>query len=277
MNRWTLGVVMCLAGCAQGEWTLNVLSYNVRYGTAKDGENNWEHRRELLTGVLRKQAPDLFGTQECLDFQAEYIAAQLPEYRWLGIGREKDGQGEMTAIFYRKADFVPVETGHFWLSAQPSVPGSKSWDSSLPRIASWALFHHPGTGRFVRFVNTHFDHKGAQAREESARLLVRKFAEWGESVPIVLTGDFNANAEDSAPWKTLNESGLGDARLSAQKVEGPVTTWCGFETPKADGARIDWIFAPRGWTVLSYQCLDFNQDGRYPSDHLPVTARFAVK
>ena len=113
---------------------VRVMSFNIRYGTANDGDNHWERRKEFLVRTLQAFAPDLLGTQETEGFQRDYLARQLPDYDVLGVGRN-DGResGEMMALYFKKARFEKIAGDHFWLSETPSQAGSKSWDSSLPR------------------------------------------------------------------------------------------------------------------------------------------------
>jgi hypothetical protein len=104
--------------------------------------------------------------------QAEYIAAQLPEYHWIGIGREADGGGEMSAVFYRKALLNPVAADHFWLSETPDTPGSRSWDTACTRMATHVRFWHRETHLFFDCYNTHMDHESEAARVNGAKIAV---------------------------------------------------------------------------------------------------------
>src|SRR3954453_19665447 len=117
---------------------VRVMSFNIRYGTAKDGENAWEKRKEFLAETVAAFDPDLLGTQETLAFQRDFLAAKLAGYGVFAAGRD-DGKeaGEMAALFYREARFEKLAGGHFWLSETPDVPGSKGWDAALPRVATW--------------------------------------------------------------------------------------------------------------------------------------------
>lgn len=252
---------------------LTVMSYNVRHGSADDGPDAWKHRREHLANLIQDHAPDVIGTQECLDFQAAYLVEQLPQYAWIGLGRQADGTGEMTAILYQPARLLPLETGHLWLSETPDRPGSKSWDSSLPRIASWVKFHDRTTGRAFFLYNTHFDHRGEIARLESARLLEARIGERHPDDLVVVTGDFNAQAETSAPWKALTAGGLRDTWTAADETRGEPNTWNGFEMPEPGQARrIDWILVSKGAHVPACEIDGRHRDGRFPSDHMPVIA-----
>ena len=265
------------SACAQDR-ELKVMSFNIRYGTAFDGDNSWGHRRELLVETVKAYEPDVLGLQECLGFQADYIDQALPGYRWIGIGREKDLEGEMTPIFYKGKSLAPMASGHFWLSESPSVPGSVSWDSSLTRMASWIRFRNRKSGTEFTIFNTHFDHRGSVAREKSAELLASRVTEVCAKTPVIVMGDFNAVAEKSVPWKVFNGAGLKDTWLEALEREGPETTWSGFKAPRSDsGKRIDWVLCCGSLQVLHCETVVYNDAGRYPSDHFPVFARLKLE
>lgn len=272
---WSLPLFLVVVAPAVQAFECSVMTFNVRLGTAKDGPNAWEHRRDLLVDTIKKAEPDIIGTQECLDFQAAYMVSALPEYRWIGLGRQADGTGEMTAVLYRKDLLLPVAVSHHWLSETPEVPGSKSWDSSLPRIATRIKFIHIESGKPLVAMNTHFDHKGAEARRESARLLARMAR--AETLPMVVMGDFNALGGASAPWEALTDGGLLDAWDVATETAGPANTWNGFGVePITEDRRIDWILVSAGIEVRHCAIMDDQREDRYPSDHFPVFARLTV-
>ena len=79
---------------AQESPRLSVMSFNLRYGTANDGENRWELSRELVFDVIREGSPDVLGTQEALRFQLDELGAAFPEYAEIGVGRDDDGRGQ---------------------------------------------------------------------------------------------------------------------------------------------------------------------------------------
>lgn len=280
-----LGVIMAFVGvwCAgafaqgTGDKTvqLTVMTYNIRFGTAQDGDNAWERRKDLLVENIRLQEPDILGTQEGLDFQLDYIGEKLgKEYRWIGIPRDPDGGGEHSAIFYRRDRLAPVETGNFWLSETPERSGTLSWETTNHRITTWARFVHFATGRTFLYYNTHMDHKSEQARREGARIIAERFAPEIGKTPVIVTGDFNAGGEVSEAWKILTDAGLKDTWLLAKTQSGPKCTFNGFKPlePGAEG-RIDWILVPSRAEVESCVVVDRAPEGRFPSDHFPVVAR----
>ena len=260
---------------------VRVMSYNIRTANARDGENNWDKRKDFLAETIRAFGPDLLGTQETLPRQRDDLAARLDGYAVLAAGRD-DGReaGEMMAIFYRQSRFERLAGGHFWLSETPDLAGSKSWDSALPRMVTWARLRDrtDPEARPIAFFNTHFDHRGPKARIESAKILRKKIEELGRGCRVVLTGDFNSG-DGSEPYKTLFGAGDPEARVLLDtyrathpaKAGGEGTT-TGFKAGVSPGRRIDWIGCSADWEVKEAAIVHAARDGRTPSDHHAVTA-----
>ncbi len=275
--RFALASVLCaLSLSAAAQTPLTVMSFNIRYGSADDGENHWNLRKDTVVNAIKSASPDIIGMQECLDFQARYIADALPEYAHFGVGREVNGGGERMEIFFREDLLAPIETGHFWLSETPTVPGSKSWNSANVRMASWAKFYHRKDRVFFHYLNTHFDHRSEDARANAAVVL----AYWAKKTiangPLIITGDFNAAAENSAAWTTLTGV-MQDAWLATENRVGPVVTWSAFSAPKeGETRRIDWVLLSPGIQATRCETMLYNESGRYPSDHYPVAAQILL-
>lgn len=266
-------LLLCTSAVAQqSPAPLRVMSFNIRYGLANDGENHWKHRDEHVIATIKKFNPDLLGTQETLKFQAEYLKSKLTDYEHFGRSREaKNEEGEQTAIFYRRDRFQRMGAGHFWLSETPEKVGSKSWDSSLPRMASWVKLKDTKTNESLVFLNTHFDHRGSEARRQSA-ITIRNWFSKIKDTQVIVTGDFNC-AEKSGPYEQLvTKSELVDAYRIAHpergEQEGTFNGW----KPRFTGGRIDWILSTPDLQVKSAKICRDEYDGHFPSDHFPVTA-----
>ena len=273
-----LACAICTVASGQARTDVRVMSYNIRYGTANDGENHWDKRREFLLATIKAFAPDLLGTQETLGFQRDYLAEQLKAYDVLGVGRD-DGQqkGEMTALYFKRDRFEKLDGGHFWLSETPDVAGSKSWDAALTRMVTWVKLRdrRQPKAKPLMFFNTHFDHRGQQARLESARLIRRRLAEAAKESRVIVTGDFNAG-EDSEPYRAF--FGEPDApvrdtfRLAHPARTADEGTFSEFKAEAKTGPRIDWIGASSEWQALKAEIDRTAREGRTPSDHFAVYA-----
>lgn len=249
---------------------IRVMSFNIRYGTADDGDNGWERRRGMAVDRIRVFEPDLLGLQECRDdAQARFVRLGLPEYDFHGVRREGGGDTaiEMAPVLWRKERFGGAAArGCFWLSDTKDVAGSIGWDAHFARTVTWADVVHAPTGRAIRFVNTHFDLR-PWAIEQSARLLRAWIGRAPDDLPVVLTGDFNA-VPASPAHAILTEGGrLRDAHAPA----GSPPTFHGFGRPEL-AAAIDWILVTGHFRVATAGVDGFHEAGRFPSDHHPVTA-----
>ena len=275
-------IVFCLAlQCASAqEKSIRVMTYNIRMNTPVDGVNAWPNRKEHVAEMIEtKYNADLAGLQEVLILQLKDLQALLPEYGYIGVGRE-DGKeaGEFSPVFYKKNRFTLLDSGNFWLSETPEVPGSKSWNTANTRICSWGKFKDLTTGKEFYHFNTHMDHKSVQAREEGAKLIYKQILHIAGAGSVILSGDFNSTQNDYSIQffrGKINDgdrkSDLLDTRLVSQKtISGPTTSFSNWkEVGKAD-SPIDYIFTRNGFRVLDYQILDDKYNGYFPSDHLPV-------
>jgi endonuclease/exonuclease/phosphatase family metal-dependent hydrolase len=253
------------------------MSFNIRHGRARDGENSWEHRQQLVADTIRQAHVDLLGAQEVRDFQADYLREQLQELEFYGVGRDDgDRSGEFSPIFFRRDRFDLRDSGTIWLSETPDRPGSKSWDADLPRIATWVRLHDRLGARHLLFINMHWDHIGQVARLESARLLRRKLVELGGRGPVIVTGDLNTH-EDADAFHALvmsdhEETKLIDSyRAVHPEQEADEASFHGF-LGTTSGQRIDFIFHTPHFKTDHAAIDRAHANGRWPSDHYPVTA-----
>ncbi|WP_054705997.1 endonuclease/exonuclease/phosphatase family protein [Bacillus sp. JCM 19041] len=178
---------------SEEENQLKVMSFNLRNGNANDpSPHSWTERRPTIQSFLESEDADIIGTQEVHHYQVTQLDDDLTNYDWIGLGREGGTSGEFMAIYYKSNRFTPLESGHYWLSDTPDVIGSTTWGNSIPRMVTWAKFQEVGTDEEFYFINTHFDHQSAEARQKSAELITSKTSDYDESLPMILTGDFNA-------------------------------------------------------------------------------------
>lgn len=249
---------------------VKVMTYNIRLDLASDGENRWDNRKEMLAGQVMFYEPDFMGVQEALPNQMQYLQENIRGYSYIGEGRDGNGNGEYSAIFYSTEKYKVLQHKTLWLSPTPEKP-SKGWDAAYNRVCTYGLFQEIKTGKRMWVFNTHFDHVGDIARMESAKLILNKISEVNtKNYPVILTGDFNL--EDSSESIKLISSQLSDSKSVALKRFGPQGTFNGFKFDKPVTARIDYIFTSPKAKVLKYAVLSNSDQCRYPSDHLPVYA-----
>ena len=260
------GLILCINGFSQTK----VMSFNLRYDNPNDAENCWGNRKGEVVQLIDSLHPDIFGIQEGLFHQLEYINGQLTDYTYVGVGRD-DGKekGEFAAIFYDSLAFSLIETTTFWLSSTPDRV-SVGWNASMERICTYGAFINNNTNDSLFIFNCHFDHIGEISRNMSAKLILNKIKEFGLSKnSVVVMGDLNSEPQDE-PIQTLREE-LDDAiEISEQPHYGLQGTFNSFDTTSIATKRIDYIFT-KNMIVRSHRHIDYKRKNRlYFSDHFPV-------
>lgn len=254
--------------------SLKVMTFNIRYGTANDGLNSWPYRREACLEMLKTSGCPIIGLQEVLKSQLEEILTVMPDYRYLGMGRE-DGieDGEYSAILYDATVLTSSDVGWFWFSDTPEIPASCTWGNICTRICTHA--HFSGSFGEFAFYNLHIDHESALSRSNSIDLLLSRISQRSNSSPVIVTGDFNDD-ETSAPIRKMAQAGFIDAYRSLHPDEPERQTYHGWEEVD-EGPRIDYIFL-QGVCLVEEATIDRRKfDGRFVSDHFPVTATLRLR
>lgn len=254
---------------------VRVMSFNIRYGTANDGDNAWPVRRRLVFDVIADFHPGVLGLQEALRFQLDELGAALPGYREIGVGRDDGAEaGEYAALLIDTARFEVTAEGTFWFSDRPAEPGSVTWGNRIPRICTWAALRDRSDGRSFHVYNVHWDHESQESRERSARLLLERIALRTEpGTAVIVTGDFNAG-EDNEAFRALVTDRvvpLHDTFRALHQDANGVGTFNGFRGDRS-GEKIDAILGSPEWEVLEAGIARTSTGGRLPSDHFPVTA-----
>jgi endonuclease/exonuclease/phosphatase family metal-dependent hydrolase len=269
--RWVVGfLVGLLAGALVAQDRVEVMSYNIRMNTEGDGEHAWPHRRADVVNVLRFHRADIFGVQEALPDQMDDLAAAFPDFGYEGVGRD-DGlrEGEFSAVFYRKDRFEKLDGGTFWLSETPGQC-SFGWDAACRRVCSWVKLKDREAKKVLYVFNTHLDHQGEEAREQSAALILEQIHAISRGKGhVVLCGDFNL-PPDSAPIAHIREVLLDSYEVSEMPPHASVATFHGFTYDDKAYDRIDYVFVSEGLRVERYGALTDSRDRAFFSDHLPV-------
>lgn len=263
---------------------LHVMTFNIRrrmWHPTGRSPDLWSRRKGLIRRLLAAERPTVLSVQEALPDQADWVLAGLgPDYRRVGTGRQADGGGEGTPIFYDGQRLQLTGSNQWALSETPHRAGSRSWGNLVPRIAVAANFTDRETGAAFRVINTHLDHLSARSRLASARMLRRLVEDRPE--PTVLTADANTGTR-SRPYRFLtgpDQSGAAPLRDAWMDAEDRVTeewgTFSNYRPPRRGGRRIDWILVDERFTVAAAGIHAARFDGAAASDHEPVQAVLAL-
>lgn len=276
---FTVAVFLIVAGCSGKKIkkdSVKVMTLNIRYDNPEDSTNAWHNRSHLIYDFIEEENPDIFGLQEVLWNQYEALDSVLDGYGSAGLGRDDGARGgEFNPVFYRKDKFDMARTITFWLSETPDSAGSKGWGASLPRIVTWIELVRKDNHEHFFFFNTHFAHDSDSARIKSSEILVNEIPKIAGSFPFIITGDMNM-LPGSKGYEILTgtDASLSLFRdsysVSAEKPEGPVYTYNGFNDSPGSG-RIDYIFVKSGMKVWQHRTVARKNDV-YISDHWPVVA-----
>jgi endonuclease/exonuclease/phosphatase family metal-dependent hydrolase len=230
-------------------------------------------RAPHVAALIRFHQFDVFGTQEGLKHQIDYIKTALPQYLYYGVGRD-DGKdkGESSAIFFNKDRFTLLNKGDFWLSETPDQP-SKGWDATCcHRICSWVQLQDNKTKKNFYFFNAHFDHQGVRARIESAKLILQKIDNIAGNEPVVLTGDLNGDQKSEWYQAIANSGKLFDTFKQVETPYAANGSFNSFGRSLDNDAIIDHIFVSKHFRTLRWGILSDSYHGKFPSDHFPVLA-----
>jgi len=269
--QWGIALLLILSTFSSNSQSLRLMTYNIRLELASDGENDWNHRKERLTDQIKFYEPDIFGVQEATPNQVNNLATLLPQYSFVGIGRDGLGKGESSNIYYKKERFLLISTNTFWLSETPDTI-SRGWDAACNRVCTYALLKDLETKKILWVFNTHLDHIGEEARTKGINLILSEIHKLNKkNYPVIFMGDFNSepNTDRIAELRKV----MDDCReVSEEKPFGPTGTFNGFKFNEPVNTLIDYIFISKNSNlkVKKYAVLSDSKDLRYPSDHLPV-------
>jgi endonuclease/exonuclease/phosphatase family metal-dependent hydrolase len=250
----------------------SVLSLNLRFGLADDGPDSWPFRKKSYPFLLEQHPSDFMCFQEANDFQIEFLAGLLSEYAFIGQRENPPEFWQSDVIFYQ-SPWVCLQKEHFFLSDTPETP-SKFKESRWPRQCSLGWFK--SGDRQLICVNTHFDFE-PEIQVKSAELIVDRLFKYPGDVPVILTGDFNADPS-SACYRVFTEGKNHPGRFRSPSFQNIFSdpypgTYHGF-TGKAEGGHIDWMLYKGPISLLRSEMIRRNFNSRFPSDHFPIKGVF---
>ena len=238
---------------------ISVMSYNVKVG-------NSDNNPAGVTTMIRNYMPDILGVQEADGEWMSVLNNRLSKngYAYVGIGRDSDGKGERSAIFYRADKLELIESKTLWLSATPDVV-SKVEGSLCNRIVTMATFKRLSDGKVFVHANTHLDHSNSDVRSQQVGFLDRYVKEFADGKQFLLTGDFNFQP-DNRVYEQMMRLGYKNCGQLAEYARGrDDNTFTG-------GSMIDFCFRYGGteFQPYFYTVCDELIGGKTPSDHHPI-------
>lgn len=296
MKKQVFLLFFCLCALSLFAQDLRVGSYNIRNDNAGDVKrgDGWQSRRPVIVSLIAFYEFDIIGMQEVVKGQLDDLLTDMPQFDYIGVGRDDGKQkGEYVPILYRKDRVKLIESGFFWLGEETDKP-NKGWDASLPRVCTWGIFKEKKTKKKFLFLNVHMDHQGVLARRESAKLILSKIEEFNKKLPVVLTGDFNVDQTHQSYLILRDSEKLKDSYEAATIRYALNGTFNAFQSNLMTESRIDHIFVSPSFKVKKYGILtdtyrspkaqskelqagDFPQEvsfkdyvARMPSDHFPL-------
>nr|WP_320191266.1 endonuclease/exonuclease/phosphatase family protein [uncultured Desulfobacter sp.] len=243
---------------------VTVMTFNLRFGLAKDGPHDWENRKPLVAQILDTYPCDFIGFQEVNHFQAEFLSRSLAHHGCIGW-RYRGKKWWQNNLILFDPSWECLGHRHFFLSHSPNIP-SRLPGSRWPRQCVIGWFKKDD--RYLLMANTHFDFT-AEVQQKSAGLVMEFLQRFPKGVPQIITGDFNATPGSPA-YHCFKSRGF-DLALDGR----PVTTFHDF-TGKETGLHIDWILYRNGLSPVSEKVIQDSFDGLFPSDHYPVWAAFTL-
>lgn len=259
----------------QPEGTVKLISYNIRQSgmPEKDGPHAWPHRKEATLNMIQQEAPSVIGFQELLPAQQDYVRAAFPQYGFVGVGRDNgEKEGECMGVMYLSDVYELLDSKTFWLSETPEEV-SMGWDAACHRTVTCVNLQEKSSGKDFWYFNTHLDHIGMVAREESVKLLVNLVETLvPEGKPVIVGGDLNSGIESSI-FKPFEQALLLPARNISPKTSYD-GTFNAFGTAPS-GIVLDHFFA-RDVTPIEFETLTKDYGAPIISDHYPVVFIFSL-
>ncbi len=254
---------------------MRIMTFNIRCGDV--GEDSWQSRIGIVAKTMWDSESDSIGVQEAHPGWMRALRRKLKEkYAYVGVGRDNGkNRGEYSAVFYLKDKYNVLDSGTFWLSQTPDKP-SYGWDAVCKRVCTWVLLENKETKQKYVHMNSHFDHRGVEARTKSVDMIVEKAKTFGD-IPVVFTADMNV-PQNSENYTQFMESGV----FADTKFTAPDTMdYCTYHDaePEKHGVEsvIDYIMTNSHFEASVYKILTDGINGRFVSDHYPVYADVKIK
>ncbi|MBN2166646.1 MAG: hypothetical protein JW717_10245 [Marinilabiliaceae bacterium] len=268
--------IIFFVGCLNTENDVSVMSFYIKKRDNLEGINSWENRKPILNTLLKQKKPDIIGFQDIDKNQLVALSYDLHDYKYIGDANNSDFNPTIfNPVFFVKEKFDLISWSQFWLSENPDILGSKGWGSDISSAVTWVQLKNKETGHIFYVFNTLFSSDAQKARNESAKLLVKKINTIVGEAPVIITCSLSDTPE-SKPYRIItsgykNYVSLWDSeKIAIIKNERMIVTYNGYndETNLVE----DYIFVNGYLNVEKYNNYKIKRKDIFISNHYPVMA-----
>lgn len=238
---------------------------------------------ELLLAALRGRNVIYEVASVVENVDVEVTAANPPTRRFFDVRLIDRG----VTLVRRGAPYTNAQGGNFH-ATHPVAIGT----ANFPFVRGWTSVDVKVGGSEVRFVNVHLETQDAGALNERQGLELLEVVS-SSPLPVVMVGDFNSAANDSAPedrktptYRNVLAAGFTDAWVAGNPGEEGLTG-CHHPSLMATGPfdqRIDFVFydgsfreAGRRNTIVGGESSRLTESGLFPSDHAGIVSRVRLR
>ena len=290
---------------------LRIATFNVLFGHVDNGPGSWSDRRPLMRRTFETARADILGLQEVFPSKLDDVAAlvapltlvpgpstgspriadaslpfdwvmravrsrRLPTARDRPFRSERMQGGEHQPIAYRADRFRVLESGSFWISANPGRPGSMLRLAGSPFLVHWARLEALGSSERVLYLNAHFGH-APWHHAATARIVTTQLAALErDTTSVFLVGDFNAGPSSGLVRQLTSPQGGGftnAARAAPERAGPPVTFHWGTGSARF-GLTLDYVLARTALRPTRSEVFETREGCLYPSFHHLLLVEF---
>lgn len=280
MKKSVVLIVLTALALVADAATHVVGTYNIRIATKRDaGDKNWSVRKPFVAQTITDNRLDILSLNEIANHtQEDDLRALLPDYTLVAYGREsaEASHGERVGVLFKTAKYTLLDSGHFFLTENPDLPGL-AWDAAYKRVAVWVLLQDKRSCEELLVMSTHLDYKGTEARCNGAALCIERAQALAQGRTAIIMGDLNAEPYETDVHSLFAAAGFQDARMvSRTKPRGTYGTFSNW-LPVSTTQRIDFIYV-RNASVRSYRVVaePYNRP-LLPSDHRLVVTKIKTQ
>lgn len=264
-----------------GDADIRVMSFNVLCDLW--GNEGVSGRDTTVAQTLLYYTPDVVGFQEMSSNWHNSVKKLLKATPYKLINLEHDHVNDK----YGNLNFTPILYNSDTLTLiENDTKEFTETDLRYMKTMSYAYFEHKESGKKFVVLNTHFEAPDSSSdrslvlRTKQAADIISfvKELETKYDCPIVVTGDFNSTeGKDKTgahlPYWSLIDSGLHEAKYSADKIQRACKTWheLGSQVSTAADGSFDHIFGTERVKFTYFNTL-VDKVLMNASDHCPIYA-----